>query len=409
MRTAACSSRLLCAGSDLLLYLIPEKMKLVNYLKGDKVIWAIMFLLSLLSVLVVYSAVVTLAHKFKQGNTEFFLVKQIALISLGFVIAYLFHRIRYTVFSKVAQVGLFACVPLLLYTLLKGVSQGDASRWIEIPGLGLTFQSSDVAKLVLLIYVARVLTIKGKTLTDLRSVFRHLLLPIGVICLLILPANFSTAALLFFNCFLLMFIGGIHIRILAKIAGICLLAAVLFFSWVWILPESIPGGRGTTWKSRIENFSKGDSKSNYQSEQAKIAIATGGVIGKGPGNSTQRAFLPQASSDFIYAIIIEEYGLMAGFVLLFLYMVLLYRGIKILRDNDKPFGALVAIGLAFSLVFQALVNMAVAVNLFPVTGQPLPLVSMGGTSLWFTMISLGIILSISRTTEDKGEEKLEAA
>lgn len=384
-------------------------MKLFKYLKGDKVIWAIMLLLSLLSVLVVYSSVVTLAHKFKKGNTEFFLIKQFALISLGFVIAYLFHRVRYTVFSKVAQIGLIACVPLLLYTLLKGVSQGDASRWLEIPGLGLTFQSSDIAKLILLIYVARVITLKGKELVDLKSVVRHLILPVGVICLLILPANFSTAALLFFNCLLLMFIGGIRFSILAKISGICLLAATLFFSWVWVLPESIPGGRGPTWKARIENFSKGDSKNNFQSDQAKIAIATGGVIGKGPGNSTQRAFLPQASSDFIYAIIIEEYGLLAGFVLLFLYMVLLYRGIKILRDNDKPFGALVAIGLAFSLVFQALVNMAVAVNLFPVTGQPLPLVSMGGTSLWFTMISLGIMLSISKSTEDKTVEQLETA
>lgn len=383
-------------------------MKLFNYLKGDKVIWAIMFLLSLLSVLVVYSAVVTLAHKFKQGNTEFYLVKHFVLISIGFVIAYVFHKIRYTVFSKVSQIGFIICIPLLIYTLLRGVSEGEASRWLPIPGLGLTFQSSDIAKLVLLIYVARILTIKGKELNDFRSVFRHLLLPIGVICILILPANFSTAALLFFNCILLMFLGGINFRIILKIMGICVLFATLFFSWVWILPESIPGGRGPTWKSRIENFSSGDAKSNYQSEQAKIAIATG-VIGKGPGNSTQRAFLPQASSDFIYAIIIEEYGLLTGFALLFLYMILLYRGIKILRDNDKPFGALVAIGLSFSLVFQALINMAVAVNLLPVTGQPLPLISMGGTSTWFTMITLAIILSVSRSVEDKTEEKLETA
>lgn len=172
-------------------------------------------------------------------------------------------------------------------------------------------------------------------------------------------------------------------------------------------PDTIPGGRGNTWKSRIENFKNGDAKSNYQSDQAKIAIATGGVIGKGPGNSTQRAFLPQASSDFIYAIIIEEYGLLVGFILLFLYMILLYRGVKIMRDNGKPFGGLVAIGLTFSLVFQALVNMAVAVNLFPVTGQPLPLISMGGTSIWFTMIALGIIISASKSIEDKTEEKLE--
>ena len=384
-------------------------MKLLNYLKGDKVIWAIMFLLSLLSILVVYSAVVTLAHKFKQGNTEYYLLKHFIIIALGFGIAYVFHKIKYTVFSKVAQIGFILSIPLLIYTLLKGVSAGEASRWLEIPGLGLTFQSSDIAKLMLLIYIARILTVKAKELNDFKSVFKYLLVPIGIICALILPANFSTAALLFFNCVLLMFVGGINAKIILKIVGICILTATLFFSWVWVAPETIPGGRGPTWKSRIENFSNGDTKSNYQSEQAKIAIATGGVIGKGPGNSTQRAFLPQASSDFIYAIIIEEYGLLIGFLLLFLYMILLYRGIKILRDNDKPFGGLVAVGLSFSLVFQALVNMAVAVNLFPVTGQPLPLISMGGTSIWFTMIALGIILSVSRSIEDKGEEKLETA
>lgn len=383
-------------------------MKLFNYLKGDKVIWVIMFLLSLLSILVVYSAVVTLAHKYKQGNTEYFLLKQFVIIALGFGIAYMFHKIKYTVFSKLAQIGFILSIPLLIYTLLKGVSAGEASRWLEIPGLGLTFQSSDFAKLMLLIYVARILTVKTKELQDLKSVFKLLLVPIGIVCVLILPANFSTAALLFFNCLLLMFLGGIHIKIILKIFGICILVASLFFTWIMFAPDTIPGGRGSTWKSRIESFSNGDAKSNYQSEQAKIAIA-GGIIGKGPGKSTQRAFLPQASSDFIYAIIIEEYGLFGGIFLLFLYMILLYRGIKILRDNDKPFGGLVAIGLSFSLVFQALVNMAVAVNLFPVTGQPLPLISMGGTSIWFTMITLGIILSVSRASEDKTKEELETA
>jgi len=381
-------------------------MKLFNYLKGDKVIWAIMFLLSLLSILVVYSAVVTLAHKYKQGNSEYYLYKHFLLITVGFGIAYVFHKLKYTLFSRVAQIGFIVCIPLLVYTLLKGVSAGEANRWIEIPGLKLTFQSSDLAKLMLILYVARVLTIKAKQLIDFKSVFKYLLIPIGVICALILPANFSTAAILFFNCLLLMFLGGIHIKIILKILGICILVGTLFFTIVWFAPNSIPGGRGSTWKARIENFNSGDAKSNYQSEQAKIAIA-GGIIGKGPGNSTQRAFLPQASSDFIYAIIIEEYGLLTGFVILFLYMILLYRGIKILRDNEKPFGGYVAIGLSFSLVFQALVNMAVAVNLFPVTGQPLPLISMGGTSIWFTMITLGIILSISKSVEDKFEEKLE--
>jgi len=384
-------------------------MKLFNYLKGDKVIWAIMFLLSLLSILVVYSAVVTLAHKFKQGNTEYYLIKHFVIIALGFGIAYVFHKIKYTVFSKVAQIGFILSIPLLLYTLFKGVSAGEASRWIEIPGLGLTFQSSDIAKLMLLIYVARVLTVRAKELVDFKSVLKYLMLPIGIVCALILPANFSTASLLFVNCLLLMFIGGIPTKIILKIFGICILVGGLFFSWIMFAPETIPGGRGPTWKGRIEGFSKGDAKSSYQSDQAKIAIATGSFIGKGPGNSTQRAFLPQASSDFIYAIIIEEYGLLTGFVMLFLYMILLYRGVKILRDNDKPFGSFVAIGLTLSLVFQALVNMAVAVNLFPVTGQPLPLVSMGGTSIWFTMIAIGIILSVSKSIEDKTEEKLETA
>lgn len=376
-------------------------MKPFTYLKGDRVIWTIVFLLSLLSVLVVYSSVVTLAHKYKQGNTEAYLIKHAITIVGGIVIMYFVHKMKYTVFSRIAQLGIFLVVPLLLFTLLKGVSAGEANRWVEIPGLGLTFQSSDVAKIILLIFIARTLTVKQGELNDFKSVLKSIMVPVGIICALILPANFSTAALLFICCLFTMFVGGIHIKIIMKILGICLVGAVLFLLLVWYAPNAIPGGRGPTWRARIENFIKGDSKSNYQSEQAKIAIATGGVIGKGPGNSTQRAFLPQASSDFIYAIIIEEYGLFTGFIMLFLYMILLFRGIRILRDTDKTFGGLVAVGLSFSLVFQALINMAVAVNLFPVTGQPLPLVSMGGTSIWFTCLAIGIILSVSKSNEEK--------
>lgn len=379
-------------------------MKLFNYLKGDKVIWAIMFLLSLISVLVVYSAVVTLAHKFRQGNTEYYLFKHMVLIVIGFGLAYVFHRIKYTSFSRISQIGFIISVPLLIYTLLKGVSAGEASRWLEIPGIGLTFQTSDISKLMLLIYVARVLTVKQEELHEFKAVLKYLLLPIGIICALILPANFSTAALLFANCLFLMFIGRIKLKFMLAIIGSCIVFALLLAVVVYQFPDAIP--RGRTWKARIENFSKGDSKSNYQSEQAKIAIATGGVIGKGPGNSTQRAFLPQASSDFIYAIIIEEYGLLTGFIMLFLYMILLFRGIRILRDSDKTFGGFLAVGLTFSLVFQALINMAVAVNLFPVTGQPLPLVSMGGTSILFTCITIGIILSVSRSSDDKEVETI---
>lgn len=379
-------------------------MKLFSYLKGDKVIWVIMLLLSLLSTLVVYSAVVTLAYKYKQGNSEFFLFKHFGLIASGFILAYFVHKIKYTSFSKIGQIGFYLCIPLLLFTLLKGVSAGEASRWLEIPGTNLTFQSSDIAKIVLLIYVARVLTLKFDQLQDFKGLTIHLLLPIGIVCALILPANFSTAALLFSNCLFMMFAGRIKLKFLAYIMLICLGVGLVIGVLVYTAPDFIP--RGKTWKARIENFTSGDSKSNYQSEQAKIAIATGGIIGKGPGNSTQRAFLPQASSDFIYAIIIEEYGIITAIMILFLYLILFFRGIRILRDSDKTFGGLVSVGLSFSLVFQALINMAVAVNLFPVTGQPLPLVSMGGTSIWFTMISLGIILSISRSNNDNTNEQL---
>jgi cell division protein FtsW len=381
--------------------------KLFNYLKGDKVIWTIMFLLSLLSILVVYSAVVTLAHKFQQGNAEYYLFKQVVLIGLGLGLTYLFHKMKYTIFSKIAQIGFIISIPLLIYTLLKGVSAGEANRWLTLPGLGLTFQTSEIAKLMLLMYVARVLTVREGQLEDFKSLFKYLLLPVGMICVLILPANFSTAALLFANCLFLMFIGKVKMKYILYILGSCVGFALLLGVVVYQFPNAIP--RGATWKARIENFSKGDSKSNYQSEQAKIAIASGGVIGKGPGNSTQRAFLPQASSDFVYAIIIEEYGLFTGFIMLFLYMILLFRGIKIIKDSNKPFGGYLALGLTFSLVFQALINMAVAVNLFPVTGQPLPLVGTGGTSIWFTCIAIGIILSVSRSNEDKEVEDLEAA
>lgn len=363
-----------------------------------------MLLLSLLSTLVVYSAVVTLAHKYKQGNSEYFLIKHFGLIVSGFVLAYFFHKIKYTAFSKISQIGFYLCIPLLLFTLLKGVSTGEASRWLEIPGTKLTFQSSDVAKIMLLLYVARVITLKFDLLQDFKGLTIHLLIPIFVICVLILPANFSTAALLFLNCMFLMFAGRIKLKFLSYIFLMCAGFALVLGILIYTVPDLIP--RGKTWKSRIENFSSGDSKSNYQSEQAKIAIATGGIIGKGPGNSTQRAFLPQASSDFIYAIIIEEYGIITALIILFLYLILFFRGIRILRDSDKTFGGLVSVGLAFSLVFQALINMAVAVNLFPVTGQPLPLVSMGGTSIWFTMISLGIILSVSKSNNDLTTEQL---
>lgn len=374
-------------------------MNLFKYIKGDKVIWTVVLLLSLLSVLVVYSSVVALAYRYKNGDTAYYLIKHIFIVGSGIFLMYLIHKVKYSYFSRISQIAIFLAAPLLLYTLLKGVSAGEASRWLAIPGTSLTFQTSDFAKLVLITYVARMLAIKQDVIKDFKKTFLPIIIPIGIICALILPANFSTAALLFVTCFILMFVGRMNAKHLLLLMGSGLVFIALLVALIWNFPDTIP--RGRTWKARIENFRSGDSESNFQAEQAKIAIATGGLVGKGPGNSMQRNFLPQASSDFIYAIVIEEWGLISAIIIVFLYAVLLFRGIRIANKSERTFGSLLAVGLTFSLVFQAMTNMAVAVNLFPVTGQPLPLVSMGGTSIWFTSIAIGIILSVSRETELK--------
>jgi cell division protein FtsW len=378
-------------------------MNLLKYIKGDKVIWTVVLLLSLLSVLVVYSSVVALAYRYKNGDTGSYLVKHIFIVASGIFLMYLIHKVKYSYFSRISQIAIFLAAPLLLYTLLKGVSAGEANRWLAIPGTSLTFQTSDFAKLALITYVARMLSIKQDVIKDFKLAFIPIIIPIAIICALILPANFSTAALLFMTCFVLMFIGRMNAKHLLLLIGAGIVFAGLLIVLIFNFPNAIP--RGQTWKARIENFRSGDSETNFQAEQAKIAIATGGVVGKGPGNSMQRNFLPQASSDFIYAIVIEEWGLITAVIIVFLYVVLLFRGIRIANKSERTFGSLLAVGLTFSLVFQAMINMAVAVNLFPVTGQPLPLISMGGTSIWFTSISLGIILSVSRETEK--EEKQE--
>ncbi|MCW3104549.1 MAG: cell cycle protein [Bacteroidetes bacterium] len=376
-------------------------MNLLKYIKGDKVIWTVVLLLSLLSVLVVYSSVVALAYRYKNGDTASYLIKHIFIVGSGIFLMYLIHKVKYSYFSRISQIAIFLAAPLLLYTLLKGVSAGEASRWLAIPGTSLTFQTSDFAKLALITYVARMLSIKQDVIKDFKQAFLPIIIPVAIICALILPANFSTAALLFLNCLVLMFVGRMNAKHLWLLIGSGLVFITLLLALIWNFPDVIP--RGPTWKARLENFQNGDSESNFQAEQAKIAIATGGVMGKGPGNSIQRNFLPQASSDFIYAIVIEEWGLMTAVVIVFLYIVLLFRGIRIANKSEKAFGSILAVGLTFSLVFQAMINMAVAVNLFPVTGQPLPLVSMGGTSIWFTSIAIGIILSVSRESEAGGE------
>jgi cell division protein FtsW len=379
--------------------------KLFNYLKGDKVIWAVVFILSLISILVVYSSSNALAQRSKSGNTEAFLIRHAGQIFAGLMIMFFVHRINYKYLSRISQVALWLSVPLLIYTLFGGRSSGEASRWLEIPGIKLTFQTSDFAKCALIIYIARVLAIKQDQLIDLKIVFWKLLVPIGIICALILPANFSTSALIFVTCLLILFIGRVPVKFILGIICITIMGATLFGTVIWYKPDIVK--RGPTWKARIENFIVGDAQSNYQAEQAKIAVAKGGLFGLGPGNSTQKNFLPQSASDFVYAIIIEEYGFLVGLFLLFLYMILLFRAIRILRNSEKTFGGLLAVGLCISLVFQALINMAVAVNLFPVTGQTLPLISMGGTSIWFTSITIGIVLSVSKETTEETEENEE--
>lgn len=384
-------------------------MNLFKYIKGDRVIWTVVLLLSLLSVMVVYSSVVTLAYRYKEGDTASYLIKHIFIVGSGIFLMYLIHKVKYSYFSRISQIAIFLAAPLLLYTLLKGVSAGDASRWLAIPGTSLTFQTSDFAKLALITYVARMLSLKQDVIKDFKQAFLPIVIPVAIICFLIFPANFSTAALLFLTCLILMFIGRMNTKHMLILIGAGLVFATLLILLIYNFPDVIK--RGPTWKARIENFIEGDSESNFQAEQAKIAIAKGRVFGVGPGNSLQRNFLPQAASDFIYAIVIEEWGLITAVVIVFLYVVLLFRGVRIAIKTERTFGSLLAIGLSISLVFQAMINMAVAVNLFPVTGQPLPLVSMGGTSIWFTSIAIGIILSVSRETDAEQKEggKLETA
>ena len=371
-----------------------------NFLKninGDKTIWAVVVLLSILSLLSVYSSIVTLAYKYKAGDTEYYLMKHAMIILFGLFLMFLAHKVRSGFYSRFAIIAVIAAVPLLLLTLLTGSSINHANRWLEIPVVNLTFQTSDFAKIALIMYVARTLAVKQDVIKDFRSAFLPIVVPVLVICGLILPANFSTAAILFLTSMILMFIGRIKIKYILSLMGVGIIFFGLFILFIFLFPHV--NNRVATWKARIESFSAGKSEGNYQVEQAKIAIATGGMFGKGPGKSTQRNFLPHPYSDFIYAIIIEEYGMVVALIVIFLYLILLYRAIRIATKCQKIFPSLLAIGCSFSLVFQAMINMAVAVNFVPVTGQPLPLVSMGGTSIWFTSIAIGMILSTSRELE----------
>lgn len=376
---------------------------MLNFLKnirGDKVIWVIVFLLSIVSLLAVYSSTGTLAYRKQGGNTEYYVIKHFVILMLGILLMYLTHRIKYTYFSRISQIGLIISLPLLIMTFISGTSLNEANRWLTVPIINLTFQSSDVAKLFLIMYLARVLSKKQEEIKDFKSGFLPVIVPVIVVCVLILPANFSTAAILFVTCLVLMFIGRINLKYIFSLIGLGAIGILLIFSLGKAVPDLFP--RGETWINRVDHFfdeEKSDPDANYQVEQAKIAIVTGGLLGKSPGKSTQRNFLPHPYSDFIFAIIIEEYGIIGGGIVVLLYCILFFRVVRITSKCQGNFGAFLAIGTGFSLVFQAMINMAVAVHLFPVTGQPLPLISMGGTSIWFTSIALGIILSVSRRIE----------
>lgn len=374
-------------------------------IKGDKVIWAVVVLLSLISTLVVYSSTGTLAYKYQSGNTEYYLIKHVFTLVFGLLLMMFVHNIPYKYFSRFSQLSVIIAIPLLLFTLAKGSNLNEASRWIQLPVINLTFQTSDFAKLALIAFTARTLSKKQEELDNPKKGVMLILAPIVIVCALILPANFSTAAVLFTSCFILMFAGRVYIKHLFATMGIMLAGLLLLLLIGKTAPKVFP--RFGTWIKRVENFSGGDKtgKGNFQVDQSKIAIATGGIIGKGPGKSIQRNFLPHPYSDFIFSIIIEEYGFIMGFFILLLYSILLFRGLRIANHADSVFGSLLAFGIAFGLVFQACINMAVAVNLFPVTGQPLPLLSMGGTSIWFTSISIGMILSVSREQEENSSDK----
>jgi cell division protein FtsW len=369
-----------------------------EHIKGDRVVWVIVVLLSIFSVLAVYSSTGTLAFRYQGGNTEFYMIKHLFILLIGLFLMYVFHNIRYSYFSRFAQLMFYVSVPLLLFTILSGTNVNDASRWLTIPVLNINFQSSDIAKMAIILYMARLLALKQDVISDFKSAFIPLILPVVVVTLLIMPANLSTAMLVFGTSLIIMFVGRVPLKYIAATSGITIVAMLILILLIMQLPGK---GRVETWQNRIEAFTSDNDDDNYQAVQAKIAIANGGIWGKMPGNSTQRNFLPHPYSDFIYALIIEEFGLLGGVFILLLYLILLYRGIRIAAHSPGAFGTFLSIGLSFMLVFQALINMGVAVNLLPVTGQPLPLVSMGGTNTWFTCISLGIILSVSKGKNEK--------
>ena len=393
---------------------------ILNRTKGDKVIWAIVIMLTMISILVVYSSIGSLAYKMNK-STESYLFRQVGYIALGVIIIYFAHRVNYTIYSRVASILFLISIPLLLYTLKYGSSINEANRWIKLPVINLTFQTSDLAKLALFMYMSRLLSKRQNVIKDFKKGFIPLIVPVFIICILIAPANLSTALLIGGIALMLMFIGRVSVRHILLVIGAALIPLIILVSVASHyynkeehvskeLPAVLTFGRMPTWVKRVQNFMYASNEdASYQIQQAKIAIATGGILGKGPGKSEQRNFLPHPYSDFIYAIIIEEYGLVGGAVIMLIYLLFLFRSIRLFRRCPYAFGAFLAVALSFTLVIQAMVNMAVNVNIFPTTGVTLPLVSMGGSSLLFTCFSIGIILSVARNVEQAEGKNAELA
>ena len=381
--------------------------ELLYNLKGDKVIWSFVALLALFSFMPVFSASSNLAYLGQgTGNTMSYLLKHLAHVFIGFCMIYWVHKVPYHYFRGISKIALPIVWFLLAYTLLKGtiIDGANASRWIKVPFIGITFQTSTLASIVLMVFVARYLSKTRETPLTFQSSLWELWAPVFITLALILPANFSTAALMFAMVVTLVFVGKYPLKYIGVIVGAGIVALVFFIVVVKAFPDAFPN-RVDTWISRIDNFTTDKpGEDDYQIEKAKIAIASGGIKGLGPGKSVQKNFLPQSSSDFIFAIIVEEYGLIGGFGVLILYLLLFFRFIVAAHKATSMFGKLVVVGLGFPIVFQAMINMAVAVELLPVTGQTLPLISSGGSSIWMTCIAIGIIIGVTKKEEEIAEE-----
>ena len=380
--------------------------KFLSHLKGDRVIWMVALFLCTLSVLAVYSAVSSLVWKAEGGSSAGVLIKHVFMLGLGLAFMYGTHLLPLTFFSRIGQLMIWVVIPLLVFTMFFGSNINNADRWIRIPGIGVTFQTSDLAKLVLILYVARQLTVKRQMLHDFKKGVLPIVIPIAMVCGLVLPANFSTAALIGFVCFLMLVFGGVPWKHLFKLIGAVVGILLLIIVVGELGPEKLLP-RYSTWKNRLvgkEIQAGAIDDSKYQIELAQYAIYEGGIIPKGPGSGTSRNFLPHPYSDMIYAFIIEEYGsVLGGALVMLMYVIFLFRVIRISIRSPKYFGGLTALGLGLVITIQAFINMGVAVDLLPTTGQPLPLVSMGGTSIVFVAIMFGVILSISKMDEENDE------